>query len=85
MILSCYTGPAVHRLKGGRVRSFRPKGEMLVSEAAEILGVSRRTMNRYISESSSLRDAVSAERLKNDTEQRKYSRRMQRKSRARRA
>jgi DNA-binding NtrC family response regulator len=52
-----------------------------VSRAAEILGVSRRTMCRYIAESQSLEAAVNEERRKNDTGQREYNRRMQRKSR----
>jgi DNA-binding NtrC family response regulator len=53
-----------------------------VSEAARILGVSRRTMCRYIAENRALGAAVDEERRKNDTEEREYSRRMQRKHRA---
>jgi len=30
MIVRAYTGHCTHHLKGGRVRQFRPKGEMLV-------------------------------------------------------
>ncbi len=30
MILACYCGVATHHLKGGRVRQFRPKGEILI-------------------------------------------------------
>jgi DNA-binding NtrC family response regulator len=76
---------ADHKAFERKVREAIEKSQGNVSKAAEVLGVSRRTMCRYISENSSLSGAVNKARSKNDTDEREYSRRMQRKSRARRA
>jgi DNA-binding NtrC family response regulator len=53
-----------------------------LSEAARRLGISRRTLYRYIAEHPSLIEMVEKTRLWNDTKEREYDRRMQRKSRA---
>jgi hypothetical protein len=45
-----------------------------VSEAARVLGVSRRTLHRYITDRPSLENAVDEERARNDTEKRAYDR-----------
>lgn len=46
MILSCYPGPAIHHLKDGRVRSFRPKGELFVcTPEGVMLGAEERKKN----------------------------------------
>jgi hypothetical protein len=56
-----------------------------VAAASRILGVSRRTMTRYVATNKSISAVIDEERLKNDTDHREYNRRMQRESRARRA
>jgi hypothetical protein len=46
MILACYAGEAIHPLKDGRVRRFRPKGEMLVcTPDGQVFGAKDRKKN----------------------------------------
>jgi hypothetical protein len=46
LILSCYTGEAIHHLKNGRTKRFRPKGEMLVcTPDGQVLGAQERKKN----------------------------------------
>jgi DNA-binding NtrC family response regulator len=74
-----------HKAFESKVRAAITQSGGNVAEAARILGVSRRTMTRYVAEDKSLAELVTRSRNKNDTDEREYNRKMQRKSRARRA